>query len=247
MDIFGLRRFASQQGLPRGDGELSRALRSSVVREVRCFVLGPEGTNISQANLWWLCRMNVEHKSSTTLCETPEDSLKQAREVVEEGVVPTFSTCAVYYRMAELFFQNPDAVPFLSAETMPLDEMRLATRARFANQIKDVIPPGWQIASHPSPKHLLAELPNTIVAANSNAQAAIMCKNGKVEACITTASAAALHGLTTVHIFGSPIMIFFYGTTAHGANVLRQAMEKIDFGIPENNGDDYALGLSSMF
>ncbi|MDP3725448.1 MAG: hypothetical protein Q8R20_03210 [Nanoarchaeota archaeon] len=225
-EIFGLHRFASQDGLPQNDKELSRALRSPTVKEVRCFALGPEGTNISQANATWLRRMGVEHKSSIALCETPEDSLRQAREVGEDGVVPTFGTCAVYYDLAKFFFRNPDVVPFLGIEPMALDEMRLATRRKLADQVTNVVPSWWRIASHPSPSHLLAELNNMVVKADSNATAAIMCERGEIEACITTASAAALHGLVTIHIFGSPTMIFFYGTTSHGANVLCQVMKE---------------------
>src|SRR3989338_6561741 len=77
---------------------------------------------------------------------------------------------------------------------------------------------GWRIASHPSPSPLVDGL-GPVVKTTSNAQAALMCARGEVEACITTAQAAKIHGLTMVHEFGSPIMVFFAGTTEHGMKI----------------------------
>ncbi|MCG7585295.1 hypothetical protein, partial [Photobacterium sp. OFAV2-7] len=49
----------------------------------------------------------------------------------------------------------------------------------------------------------------SIIDASSNSDAAKLCAEGKVDACITTESARNIHGLKTVHEFGSPEMLFF--------------------------------------
>lgn len=187
----------------------------ATVRKVIHYALGPAGTNISQAAVQWSRRMGVEHKSEVILCTTPEDAVRQAREISEPGVLPLFWTCAVYFRENELFFENPDTLPFLFAETMNLDEMQLAVRHE-----NRALSPGMLVASHLSPAPLVKEAALKVVQANSNAAAAQMCASGKVDACITTESARRIHSLRQVHSFGSPPMVFFGGTTKHGIAVL---------------------------
>jgi hypothetical protein len=197
--------------------ELAHCLLSPRVRRVVNFALGPEGTNIAQASAFWTRKMGICGKAETVLCKTPEKSLEKARLVTVEGIVPIFWTCAVYFKLNVFFFSNPDIFPFLFVVNMPLDAMQLCARAELRGQ---EIAPGWKIASHASPAPLIAGLPNLVVEADSNAHAAIKCASGETEACITTAQAAALHKLYTLHEFGSPIMVFFGGTTRHGINVL---------------------------
>lgn len=197
--------------------ELAVRLVSRRVRRVMHFALGPAGTNIAQACMSWSRENGIWDKAEFVLCSTPEDSLERARTVTEDGVLPLFWTCAVYFRLNELFFSNPDVFPFLFSQNMPLDNMQLCVRAELKEQ---EIAPGWRTASHPSPSPLVKDLPNKVVLTTSNAQAAIMCASGQTELCITTAQAAALHKLHTLHMFGSPVMAFFAGTTRHGLNVL---------------------------
>ncbi|HBA45874.1 MAG: hypothetical protein UT98_C0003G0076 [Candidatus Nomurabacteria bacterium GW2011_GWF2_40_31] len=186
------------------------------VRRVVNFVLGPEGTNMQQACKAWIRWSGIVAKAEIMLCPTPEDSLAQARLVTEKGVVPFFWTCAVYFRLNELFFGNPDVHPFLVSFNYELDKMQLCVKEELHRQEWNG---GWRIASHPSPSPLVDGL-GPVVKTTSNAQAALMCARGEVEACITTAQAAKIHGLTMVHEFGSPIMVFFAGTTEHGMKIL---------------------------
>ncbi len=197
--------------------ELSHLLVSPQVRRVIHYALGPEGTNIVQAAYAWSREVGVDHKIEMILCRTPEDSLAKARQVSEVGILPLFWTCAVYFRLNELFFTNPDVFPFLFPYNMRLDDMQLCCRTELAGQS---IAPSWRVVSHPSPAPLVKGFGNEVVLTTSNAVAARMCAAGEAELCITTASAAALHKLHTIHSFGSPIMVFFAGTTQHGLNVL---------------------------
>lgn len=222
--IKGLSVFPQVGELPKTAREVGATLQSATVQRVICFCLGPEGTNIAQAARKWLKRMSVEAKSEVRLYDTPEECLTQARLITDPGVLAVFWTCAVYSRESQFFFGNPDVLPFVFQEPMFLDEMQLATTGKNAAELKDgIIPKAWSIGSHPSPQHLVKSLGCNIVLVNSNAAAADHCQRGLVEACITTESARKIYGLCTLHLFGSPTMIFFGGVTGHGEVILKQA------------------------
>lgn len=237
IEISNLKSFAPVEGLPRDDDGIQKVLRSSVVQKVRCFALGPEGTNISQACRKWIDRMAIDFKTVVELGETPEKCLEMARMVAGPGEIGIFWTCAVFYALNKLFFENPDVYPFFIEEVMLLDEMQLATRTevveRFGGRPLEQWEEGWQkdmqVASHPSPAPLVKgcfhEL--AVVKANSNAYAAQLCVKGQVDFCITTEKARKLHGLEKVHSFGSPEMVFFGGITGHGAQVVREAYQDV--------------------
>jgi hypothetical protein len=184
--------------------------------------LGPVGTNISQASERWAKRMGVQDKVKIKLCSTPEDALEMARLVFSPGELGLFWTCAVYFRLNELFFRNPDTLPFFVQEIMALDGMQLATHKDLLYETKLGIPQLWKIASHPSPAPLVSDLGCQIVLVNSNAAAAGLCATGDVQACITTESAKVLHNLATIHEFGCPDMVFFGGITSSGIRLIRE-------------------------
>lgn len=220
--IEGLKQFPSVEGLPKTDEEIKVSLRSPLVRKIHCFALGPEGTNISQACEQWIERVGIGEKTVVCLCETPEISLEMACQIVAEGELGIFWTCAVYYNLHKLFFENPDTLPFFITEVMLLDEMQLAARKEMAASLGEELPIWWKIASHPSPAPLS---PYPTLKASSNAQAAKLCACGEVEACITTESARQIHDLVKLHSFGSPPMVFFGGITTRGAEVIKKAYE----------------------
>jgi prephenate dehydratase len=228
-DLGRLPSFPSASGLLEDPEGIARVLRSSAVKEVRCFALGPEGTNIAQACRLWLRRNGIEDKSTVILCPTPEDSVIAARRetAVDRGILGLFWTCAVFDREKEVFFENPDVYPFFVQETMLLDEMQLAAHPELIAESGGAIPEHWRIASHPSPAPLLAELPNPVVRVRSNADAAARCAAGEFEACITTESARQIHGLIRLHVFGCPPMVFFGGITAAASRLFRQAQPAV--------------------
>ena len=246
----GLRTFPSIEGLPRGDSEVQKALDSPIVSRVKCFALGPLGTNIAQACEEWIDRMAIHYKTSVELCATPEESVAKARAFTKslpipecfadcKGIIPygevgVFWTCAVYYNLNRIFFENPNVYPFFVTVVMPLDEMQLAVRPETIQQWDGRVlerRKEWQgkmqIAAHPSPSPLVQELlqESALVKANSNAHAAEMCADGQVEMCITTEKARKIYDLVKLHSFGSPDMLFFGGITADGAEIMKRAYQ----------------------
>lgn len=234
-----LKPFLVVSGLPGTEQEIVRALRHESIVEVRHFVLGPATSNIPQACRLWCERTGLAAKSTQILGPTPDVYIKDAMDVTEPGVVPLVWTCAVYGREPQLFFGYPNMLMFFVQQTMALDHMQLA--ARDANLGTDVaglrgriieelwLPRDWKlIASHLSPRYLL----DSLLGENphcqwrdstSNGQAAIECRRGEVQACITTETARQENGLTMIFDFGCPPMVFFGGLTEHGAAVVAAA------------------------
>jgi prephenate dehydratase len=208
-----------------------------LIRSVRSFVLGPEGTNIMQAADRWHQKMRITEKAELVSCDTPEEAVLRARATTAKGVLAIYWTCAVFVRENRVFFDNPDTLPFGFQQIMQLDEMQLATRAELASEFVD---PSlrWRILSHPSPAPLVSRLGWPLVEANSNSDAARRCAAGEAEACITTETSRQLNGLVKLHSFGSPEMVFFGGICRHGAKLLRNAFagltlsRKLKCGVP---------------
>jgi len=237
--VQGLSRFLRLDGLPQDEDMKIRILRSDSVKRVICFCLGPEGTNIAQAARKWLHRMGIDQKSEVRLYPTPEACLEEARKVKEDGVLAVFWTCAVYAHESQFFFTNPDILPFYFQEVMDLDSMQLATRGELLAELNTTILAGvgderfelprdwpeWTIASHPSPKFLVKPIAkdDQIILVNSNAAAAEQCAKGLIDVCITTEEARKIHNLVTLHVFGSPPMVFFGGLTPHGSQIIKSA------------------------
>lgn len=217
-----LESFPVVTGLPQSTEAMRATMKAEAIRNITCFALGPAGTNISQAADRWLERMQVADKAEIIFCPTPEASLECARLVDNPDEIGLFGTCAVYFALNQLFFQNPDVLPFFAEEVMLLDEMQLAARPEVAAQINGKLPATWKIASHPSPTPLVRKLGCQVVHVNSNAQAADDCQSGRMEMCVTTESARLSRGLVKLHSFGSPPMVFFYGLAGPSIAVVRR-------------------------
>lgn len=227
--IKGLKVFSEMDGLPETTKDQIATLESDMVRRVICFSLGPEGTNIAQASRLWLEAMCITRKSEVRLGDTPEACLQAARGVIKDGVVAVFVTCAVYADESRFFFINPDVFPFWSQHIMLLDEMQLAATPEFLRATEHGPMPGKiKVASHPSPQHLLQDIGCEIIIVSSNAAAAKHCRDGLSSACITTESARKIYGLETLHKFGSPRMVFFFGITGHSAGIIKRAFAGVN-------------------
>jgi hypothetical protein len=213
-----------------------RAVRALEVKKVISFALGPDGTNIAQAARQWSEKLGITQKTEIVLCDLPETAVQKALAIQEEGVLGVFWTCAVFKRLHEIFFRNAKTFPFFFKHTMLLDDMQLAGLSREASKLDE--PASMVIATHVSPAPLVACLVDVgarLVDAKSNAEAAQMCEEGKVTACITTGSAQVLYGLATLHEFGSPPMIFFGGITEQGFRLLEKAAGYSDVTLPLNS------------
>jgi hypothetical protein len=212
--------------LPDTAWELRRVLASLIIRRVHSHVLGPAGTNIMQAAERWHERMHITEKAELVICETPEQAVLRARATTERDVLAIYWTCAVFVRENQVFFNNPDTLPFSFQQTMPLDEMQLATRPELAMQFMESVAE-WRILSHPSPAPLVSKLRCLVIEVSSNAAAAKRCAAGEAEACITTETSRRLYGLVKLHSFGSPEMVFFGGICRRGALLLRRARAEL--------------------
>ncbi len=200
---------------------LKQRLRSDDIRAVPVYALGPAGTNLQQASQKWIKAMEIEKKSEITLCPTPEISVERAQEVSEPGIVPIFALCAVYFSLCRLYFKHGSNYTFLSHLYAPLDEMQLASHHNSLNELA----PNAKIATHVSPASLLDDTAYERVIVNSNSEAARRCAAGDVDACITTESARKIYGLKRNFLFGSPSMLFTFGTTRHGVEELKRGMD----------------------
>lgn len=195
---------------------LARKLKRIDVKRVELFVLGPEGTNISQAAWQWAFHNDILDKTNFVYCGTPEEEIELAGQVKEDGIMPIFTLCAVYYNLHKLFFKYTDYYFFLSHYYMNLDNMQLAATVNSLTKL----PEKASVASHYSPAILVEDWGFKIEKANSNSHAAKMCRDGEVDACITTETAKNIYNLNKLHDFGSPKMLFTFGTTSSGFETL---------------------------
>lgn len=227
MHLSQLERF-NEENLPDNEDDQYLLLHANAIERIICFVLGPDGTNMVQACKQWISKTGIEYKAEIVLCETPEESIERAREICEDGHIAIFWTCAVYNRLFNVFFENPDTLTFFIQIAMNLDEMQLAIKEEKSEEIKNgEIPMDWKVASHPSPAPLLNSCGCEVVLTTSNAKAAELCANSKVDICITTESARKIYGLQLVYRFGSPKMVFFGGITAYSVEFLSQIWREI--------------------
>ncbi|MFA5925942.1 MAG: hypothetical protein WC831_03315 [Parcubacteria group bacterium] len=203
---------------------IGEILQSSAIRKVIHFCLGPDGTNIHQAAEAWSLERGLSEKAEIKFCETPEVCLTECRQLNGKNILGFFWTCAVYFKLHELFFTNRDCLPFFVNFTMALDTMQLATRVEKVKEINGCIPVGWKIASHPSPAPLLNGH-RRIMLVDSNSAAAKACSEGMADGCITTESARLIHGLEKIGEYGSPQMVFFAGITEAGARLVANAYQ----------------------
>ncbi|MBI2442947.1 MAG: hypothetical protein HYV40_03495 [Candidatus Levybacteria bacterium] len=212
--------------------DFRRILRSDSVRRIRAHALGPAGTNISQAMEEYVTALGITDKTDLIVHPKGIEPLayaEQAREEVEEGVIPIHMECAVYYQMAELFNQRRDEVVFADHHDMLLDTMQLAS----AQPIDELAASGvMRIATHPSPRPLIDPWLNAGRAewmkATSNSAAALMvldpegtmAPEERPDACITTGSGLTnAQGLHSRHVFGRPNMFFTIGTALNQAQL----------------------------
>lgn len=200
---------------------LQRILNNNVVRKVKIYVLGPEGTNISQAAIKWAKLEKISQKTELIFCTTPEEEIEKAMMDTENGSIPIFALCAVYYNLNKLFFKYTDNYFFLSHYYMKLDSMQLASK----KYVWNTLPKNASIASHLSPAPLISDQEYVIIPADSNAQAALKCYRDEVDACITTERARKIYGLQMLYLFGSPYMLFTFGTTSLGIKKMQKILQ----------------------
>lgn len=161
----------------------SRLTRSTI------YTLGPEGTNCAAAATWWVKSTGAAAASAIVLRAT----LEQAFAALAEKRDGYLLSCAAYPDLHTLIFTRLGEMELCDSFIMPTHSMVLAARTA-VEEIRHV-------ATHPAPQSLVAPQYNRVLA-NSNADAAVRCRQGESEACITTSVAAIGHGLTVIEDFG---------------------------------------------
>lgn len=163
--------------------------------------LGPEGTNCAMAAQWWLdaYQQHLPVSGGIVLHET----LEQAFEALAEQQEGYLLSCAAYPDLHTLIFNRLDQMELCDSFIMPTHSMVLATRVPL-DKVRSV-------ATHPAPQSLVGGQYNKVFA-NSNADAAVLCRRGTADACVTTVVAADRHDLQIVEDFGQVPMAFLLHT-----------------------------------
>jgi len=191
--------------------EVEQALKSEAVERIRLHALGSEGTNIARATRQFVTAHALQDRAEVIVHPNRVEPLQYAQvaaEDVRSGVFPLHTECAVYYELDRMFDTRSSELVFAAHHYMPLDGMQLAART-------DQPVEGGVIASHPSPKGLVRRWQregSEVIAASSNTHAAAMVLAGEADMCVTTTSAAQAMNLATIEHFGSPLMMFTFGT-----------------------------------
>lgn len=157
--------------------------------------LGPSGTNSEKAALEW-------RRWNGILCEI---ALHETIDVALDAVFArpkesALIACIVYPRLHEVVFQNLHRLRITGCFMCTTHRMLLAQRT--PDQVVNTI------AAHPATKDLLSGLPFDIKWATSNVTAAKMCREGTVDACITTEAGLNEFHLIKVRDFGEVPMGF---------------------------------------
>lgn len=212
--------FPPAGGLLRDEEDVMEIMRSPAVAKINHYVLGPEGTNISQAALRWSEERGMEDKSNLKYCDSPEEAVERASDEAARNNVNLAWTCAVYYNEHRLFFNCVDHSLFFAQQRMLLDCMQLVGRQEI--DMSSVV----SVATHPSPGALLDAHSNSfnVIYAKSNAHAAQLCREGIAETAITTETARKLNKLLKIHEFGSPEMVFFACLPKSSSDYLKELM-----------------------
>ncbi|EFW80227.1 hypothetical protein [Pseudomonas savastanoi] len=163
------------------------------------YTLGPEGTNCATAAQWWFDSLADNKASGVAPRIVLHETLEQAFDELAEKQDGYLLSCAAYPDLHTLIFTRLGDMELCDSFIMPTHSMVLAARTS-PNQIKSV-------ATHPAPQSLVASQYDKIFA-NSNADAAVLCRAGVADACVTTVVAADRHELDVVQDFGQVPMAF---------------------------------------
>ena len=161
------------------------------------YTLGPSLTNCEKAAREWSIKNNFD--AQIVLFDTLEFALTSMIEKKQDNIV--LLSCIVYPDLHKIVFDNLDLIEFKDVFMSNTYSMVYAV-----NNERDEIK---TIATHPAPKLLV---PNDqeleIILSTSNSKAALMCRNGEVDSCITTIIAAKENSLNIIKNFGEVTMGF---------------------------------------
>jgi prephenate dehydratase len=174
-----------------------------IAKELEVHTLGPTGTNCEAAARHWMAAFGVT-EPTVKLHSTLEDAAEVVLADTRRRSV--LLGCVVYPDLHNLVFKNLAGMSLLECFVMPTHAMVYAGNGTDSPETA---------ASHPAPVSLIESMGLRIRMANSNAEAALLCASGEVDACITTAVAAERAGLTVIKDFG-PVPMGFSIHAPHG-------------------------------
>jgi prephenate dehydratase len=166
------------------------------LKTLEIHTLGPRGTNCEAAARHWLAEQGVS-EPQIVLHRTLEEATVVM--LADDGRTKALLACVVYPYLHDLVFKNLADMAMLDCFVMPTYPMVLASPGTTTPTT---------VASHPAPMSLIEGRGLDIHLANSNAEAALRCAAGEVDACITTSVAAERAGLILIQDFGPVPMGF---------------------------------------
>ena len=133
-------------------------------------------------------------------------TLEKGVEKIGDDRSSVLIACIVYPDLHNLVFSHRERLEIVECFVFSTHNMVLASRdGRMPSSV----------ASHPAPRKLVPDEASCRLV-TSNAQAAIDCARGEIDGCITTLTAARLHGLEVVRDFG-PLPMGFSVHAPRGA------------------------------
>jgi prephenate dehydratase len=166
----------------------------------RIRTLGPQGTNCEAAAKHYV--RNNALDADVVLHSTLEEAIGDVLDEPRSALLG----CVVYPDLHNLVF------PYL--RTMVLADMFLFNTFNMVLATRPGVSVFDRVASHPAPQSLVSDT-YPVILATSNAEAARMCRAGKVDACITTLPASRDCGLEVVEDFGEVPMGFTIHVPRH--------------------------------
>jgi prephenate dehydratase len=157
------------------------------------YTLGPTGTNCEAAAYEWFFRQDRQGKVFLN------STLEEAVEVMKQDSSGALLGCVVYPELHTLVFSNLKRLKLVDCFVFPTHNMVFAS--------KDGVLP-QRVATHPAPQELVPSWVAERQFVNSNVQAALNCRDGISDGCITTIVAAKAHQLHIIEDFGSIPMGF---------------------------------------
>lgn len=157
------------------------------------YTLGPRGTNCEAAAKEWFAKQG--RQGNILLHST----LETAVEAMQGDDSAALLGCVVYPELHTLVFSNLERLQLVDCFIIPTHRMVLASRDGKVPKT---------VSTHPAPQQLVPSWVTERRFVNSNTQAAIDCKAGVSDGCITTIVSAQEQKLTIIKDFGKIPMGF---------------------------------------
>ncbi len=155
--------------------------------------LGPPGTCSENAAKYFMNNENI--KGRISLYKTFEESIEALKWRDEDiAIIPS-----AYVDFADIVFENLGKIEIVKSFIYYTPKLVIAQNRDFFNEKVE------KVATHPSPSNLIASYYKDaeLIYTRSNSESAILLKDKKVDACITTEKCVIMYDLKVVKDFGN--------------------------------------------